>query len=100
MQFQLFNTPSAPVCWILHNNFLFRCSDHAWHGIAGGFINYNKNHGGQPPILSWVQMFQLYKVASGENPLQYKVEFALWTIEIVSVYKVSAITAAVITLML
>jgi transposase len=51
----------------------------------GGFeaLKDNKNHGGRPPILSWVQMFHLYKIITGENPLQYKFEFALWTIEIV-----------------
>jgi hypothetical protein len=25
-----------------------------------------------PPILSWVQMFHLYKIITGENPLQYQ----------------------------
>jgi transposase len=52
---------------------------------SGGFeaLKDNKNHGGRPPLLSWEQMFQLYKIVSSENPLQYKFEFALWTIEIV-----------------
>jgi transposase len=52
---------------------------------GGGFeaLKDNKNHGGRPPVLSWVQMFHLYKIITGENPLQYQFEFALWTIEIV-----------------
>jgi transposase len=52
---------------------------------SGGFeaLKDNKNHGGRPPILSWVQMFQLYKIITCGNPLQYQFEFALWTIEIV-----------------
>jgi transposase len=52
---------------------------------SGGFeaLKDNKNHGGRPPILTWAQMFQLYKITTGENPLQYKFEFALWTAEIV-----------------
>jgi transposase len=52
---------------------------------SGGFeaLKDNKNHGGRPPILSWVQMFHLYKIITNENPLQYQFEFALWTIEIV-----------------
>jgi transposase len=39
---------------------------------SGGFeaLKDNKNHGGRPPILSWVQMFHLYKIITGENPLQ------------------------------
>jgi transposase len=51
----------------------------------GGFeaLKDNKNHGGRPPILSWVQIRHLYQIITGENPLQYKFEFALWTVEIV-----------------
>jgi transposase len=52
---------------------------------SGSFeaLKNTKNHGGRPPVLSWVQLFHLYKIITAENPLQYKVEFALWTIEIV-----------------
>jgi transposase len=55
----------------------------AYRSSGFGALKDNKNHGGRPPIFSWEQMFQLYKIVSGENPLQYKFEFARWTIEIV-----------------
>jgi transposase len=52
---------------------------------SGGLeaLKDNKNHGGRPPVLSWVQMLQLYRIITAGNPLQYKFEFALWTTEIV-----------------
>jgi transposase len=52
---------------------------------GGGYeaLKDNKNHGGRPPFLSWVQMLQLYRMITAGNPLQYKFEFALWTTEIV-----------------
>jgi transposase len=41
---------------------------------SGGFeaLKDNKNHGGRPPILSWIRMFHLYKIITGEHPLQYQ----------------------------
>jgi transposase len=51
----------------------------------GGYeaLKDNQNHGGRPPILTWVQMFQLYKIIRDKDPGQYKFPFALWTIEMI-----------------
>jgi transposase len=52
---------------------------------SGGYeaLKDNPNHGGRPPILTWVQMFHLYKIIATTPPEQYQCEFALWTVEMV-----------------
>jgi transposase len=51
----------------------------------GGYeaLKDNPNHGGRPPLLTWADMFHLYKIIVEKEPQQYKFEFALWTIEMV-----------------
>jgi transposase len=48
-----------------------------------GALKDNPNHGGRPPLLSWVQMFHLYKIIRDETPRQYRFPFALWTIDMI-----------------